>query len=102
MSPTPEERATTFANVFALQAKAHSSESWRDAEEEANQVFARVENILVKELPRVADMMGGVVRGLEERIQLAHAEIETLRAQNAELLAKLAAVEELKKAVAKL
>lgn len=78
-----------------------------------------METILIKELPRVADVVGGMMRDLESQLALARgeiaelhmrhaddlarlAELETLRRQNAEFAAKLEAIEELKRAVSKL
>jgi hypothetical protein len=85
-----------------------------------------MENILIKELPRVADMVGGMMRGLEAQLEAAQheiarlreaqaalerqhlddagrlAELEALRRQNADFAEKLAAVEDLKRAFSRL
>jgi chromosome segregation ATPase len=126
---SPEERPANLVNVFsAFQAPPTPAAQggWEKDEERAHEVMHRMENILIKELPRVADMVGGMMRGLEERLDEAHREItrlreaqqalerqhaddearlselETLRKENAEFVAKLEAVADLKRALSRL
>lgn len=117
---SPEERPASLVTALA------SAPSWAEEEEHAHEVIHRMENILVKELPRVADMVGGLMRGLEERLDEATreiarlreaqmalerqhaddaarlAELDELRRQNAEYAAKLEAVSDLKRALSRL
>ncbi|GEM_PF-5050893 len=117
MTP-PEERPASLASALAP--------AWNGEDAGAHDVMHRMENILVKELPRVADMMGSLMRGMEERLDEAmreiarlreaqqalerqHAddearlsELDALRRQNAEFAAKLDAVADLKRAISRL
>ncbi len=120
--PSPDDRPSVFSPLQAPPV----APAWEREEEKAHEALHHMENILVKELPRVADMVGGLMRGLEQRLDEAQheiarlrqtqadlerrhaddagrlAELDALRRQNAEFAAKLEAVEDLKRALSRL
>lgn len=100
MATHPEDRPIHLANVFVpLHARRMEDE---DDDRRAHEVLHRVENLLQNELPRVADTLSAVMKGLEAELDEANREIARLRQENAEFQAKIDAIQELKRALARL